>query len=137
MSTREYARIVSRNLRRIASDQNRTQADISRDLRINKATVSSWMNGTRVPKIENIDMLCHYFNVTRSDIMEDVENTPQQKYYTDEATAKIAYEIATNPELKALFDVQRDMDSEDLQALHNMTLALKRKTERLDFDDPA
>lgn len=138
MSTREFARIVSRNLRRIASDQNRTQADIARDLRLNKATVSSWMNGTRVPKMENIDMLCHYFNVSRSDIMEEGDgNSQQQKYYTNDETAKAAQEMATNPELKALFDVQRDMDPEDLQALYGMALALKRKSERLDFDDPA
>ena len=57
--------------------------------------------------------------------------------YTDEATAKIAYEIALNPELKALFDVQHDMDPEDMRALRSMALALKRKAERLDNDDPA
>lgn len=138
MSTREFARIVSRNLRRIASDQNRTQADISRDLRLNKATVSSWMNGTRVPKMENIDMLCHYFNVTRADIMEeDVGKSQQQDYYTDQVTAQIAEDMATNPNLKMLYDVQRDMDPEDLQAMYSLAMALKRKTERLDSDDPA
>ena len=33
-----------------------------------------------------------------------------------------------------LFDVQRDMDADDLRALHNMALALKRK-ERGNDDD--
>ena len=68
---------------------------------------------------------------------EGVEENQQQEYYTDEVTAQIAEDMATNPNLKMLYDVQRDMDPEDLQAMYNMAMALKRKTERLDSDDPA
>lgn len=70
MIPQDYGKIVSKNLRRIASDHNKNQAEIARDLRINKATVSSWMNGTRVPRMSKIDMLARYFNCTRADIME-------------------------------------------------------------------
>ena len=126
MSTREYARIVSKNLRRIASDQNKTQADIARDLRLNKATVSSWMNGTRVPKMENIDMLCHYFNVTRFDIMnEAVENSEQPAYYTDPETAKIAQEIFDDSDLHALFRAARGSKPENLAMAAELLSRLK------------
>lgn len=126
MSTREFARIVSRNLRRIASDQNRTQADISRDLRLNKATVSSWMNGTRVPKMENIDMLCHYFNVTRADIMEEgVEKTHQQDHYVNPEVANIAQEIFDDPYLHALFKSARGNKPDNLKLAADMLTAMK------------
>lgn len=126
MSTREYARIVSKNLRRIASDQNKTQADIARDLRLNKATVSSWMNGTRVPKMENIDMLCHYFNVTRFDIMNDaVENSEQPAYYTNPETAKIAQEIFDDSDLHALFRAARGSKPENLAMAAELLARLK------------
>ena len=68
---------------------------------------------------------------------EGVEENQQQEYYTDEVTAQIAEDMATNPNLRMLYDVQRDMDPEDLQAMYSMAMALKRKTERLDSDDPA
>lgn len=126
MSTREFARIVSRNLRRIASDQNRTQADIARDLHLNKATVSSWMNGTRVPKMENVDMLCHYFNVSRADIMEeDVGNIKQQNYYSNPETAKIAQEIFDDPYLHALFKAARGSKPKSLELAADMLTELK------------
>ena len=126
MSTREYARIVSKNLRRIASDQNKTQADIARDLRLNKATVSSWMNGTRVPKMENIDMLCHYFNVTRFDIMnEAVEKSEQPAYYTDPETEKIAQEIFDDSDLHALFRAARGSKPENLAMAAELLSRLK------------
>jgi hypothetical protein len=65
-----------------------------------------------------------------------VGNFQQQEYYTNPETAKLADEMAVNPELKALFDVQRDMSPADLQTLYDMALALKRRAERLDSDDP-
>jgi len=68
---------------------------------------------------------------------EGVEENHQQDYYTDQVTAQIAEDMATNPNLKMLYDVQRDMDPEDLQAMYSLAMALKRKTERLDSDDPA
>lgn len=70
MNEQEYAQIVAKNLRRVAYEANKTQVEIARDLGLNKATVSSWMNGTRTPKMPKIDMLCNYFGVKRSDIME-------------------------------------------------------------------
>ena len=66
-----YGRIIGKNLKRIAYEHGKTQADIARDLKISKSTVSSWMNGKRVPRMKTIDLLCHYFNCKREDIMEE------------------------------------------------------------------
>ena len=71
MTSMEYGKIISRNLKRIAYENQKTQADIARDLNLKQATVSSWMNGTRVPRMKKIDLLCHYFNCSRVDIMEE------------------------------------------------------------------
>lgn len=78
MDTTEYGKLVAKNLRRIMFDAGKTQADVARDLNISKATLSSWMNGTRIPRIKKVDMLCHYFNVRRTDIMEehDIDDMP-------------------------------------------------------------
>ena len=77
-------------------------------------------------------MIADYFNVSVDYLMTGEENE-SEKYYLNEETAKVAQEIFENKELRTLFDVQKDMDPDDLRALHNMALALKRK-ERGDFD---
>lgn len=76
MDEREYSKVVANNLKRIMYENGKTQADMAKDLRISKATLSSWMNGTRTPKMPKIDMLCNYFNVTRADIMEPRTGQP-------------------------------------------------------------
>ena len=70
MTDKEYSKIVSQNLRRIAYESGKVQSEIAKELGMSKATLSAWMNGTRTPKMPKIDMLCAYFGVKRSDIME-------------------------------------------------------------------
>lgn len=67
---KDYGKIISQNLKRIAYENDRTQADICRDLKLSDSTVSSWFNGSRIPRMSKIDLLTHYFNCTRADIME-------------------------------------------------------------------
>lgn len=68
--------------------------------------------------------------------MPQIEDKSGGGYYLNDETARIAQDIFENKELRLLFSVQRDMEPEDLKALHNMALALKRK-EGYDGDDPA
>lgn len=71
MTEEEYGKVIARNLRRLAFINDKTQIEIAKDLGINQSTLSCWMNGTRTPKMSKIDMLCNYFNCTRSTIMEE------------------------------------------------------------------
>lgn len=118
MSDREFAKIFSKNLRRIAYNAGKTQADISRELKINKATVSSWMNGTRVPRMESIDLLCHYFNVKRSDLMEEHnEDEEKEQYYISDDARELAQFLFEHPEYKVLFDGVRKVKKEDMETI--------------------
>ena len=67
---KDYGKIISQNLKRISYENDRTQSDICRDLNLNDSTVSAWFNGTRIPRMDKVDLLTHYFNCTRADIME-------------------------------------------------------------------
>ncbi len=71
MNNSEYARLIARNLKYYMAITGKTQADISRDLGISKTSLSSWVNGHRVPKVSTIDMFCDYFKIRRSDLMEE------------------------------------------------------------------
>ena len=72
-------------------------------------------------------MLAKYFNINRSDLIEEKKEMDQQSYYLNPETSKIAQEIYDNKELSLLFDAARDADPEDLQTVHSMLMALKRK----------
>ena len=125
MSEQDYGRIIGANLKRLAWERKKTQADISRDLGISKATVSSWMNGTRIPRMDKIDMLCDYFSVKRSEIMEphdeDVQTNGQEtEYYLDAETRELLQFLDENPEYKRILSSSRKLKPEDLMIIKAM-----------------
>lgn len=44
MNGKEYRKVLARNIKRIAYENHKTQADIVRDLGLKQTTVSTWMS---------------------------------------------------------------------------------------------
>ena len=102
-------------------------ADVAKATGITKSTFSDWKNGRSKPKDEKLLKIAEYFEVTLDYLRTGEEPSQPDSYYLSDETAQVAQEIFENKELRALFDVQRGMAPEDLKALHQMALALKRK----------
>ncbi len=114
-----------------------TQAELSDALGISRSRIGMYETGAREPDFETLEIIADFFNVDTDYLLGRTTKTtfiPNEKYYLNEETAQAAQEIFENKELRALFSVQRDMEPDDLRALHNMALALKRK-ERGNIDD--
>ena len=127
MSDEEYKKIFSKNLNYFMQLNGKTQTDLINDLGFNKSAVSTWCNGTRLPRMDKVDILAKYFSIKRSDLIESNKEKQSSTYYFSSETAKVAQDIFNNKELRLLFDEARDAEPEDLIAIHNMLLALKRK----------
>ena len=100
---------------------------VSKATGIAQSVFSSWKNGISTPKQDKMQKIADYFNVSLEYLTTGIKNEDDKKYYLNDETARAAQEIFENKELRALFDVARDADPEDLKALHNMALALQRK----------
>lgn len=138
MSEEKLRQVFAKNLKRQLNLHGKQPVDLVNDLHIPFSTVSNWINAAKFPRMGKIELLAQYFGIEKSDLIEEaVEESQQHEYYTDEATAQMAEDMATRPELRVLYNAQRDLDPEDLKAVYSMVLALKRKGERLDSDDPA
>ena len=66
-----YKIIFTSNLRKYMSLNNKTQVDLINDLGFNKSAVSTWCNGTRLPRMDKVDALAKYLGIRRSDLIED------------------------------------------------------------------
>jgi len=117
ISDEDYGKIVAKNLKRIFVEHDKTQAQVAKDLGISKTTLSSWMNGTRLPRMNKVDMLCKYFGCQRTDIME-----PHDYYAPD--TAKAAQELFDS-DLRALMDAARDCPPEVIRSAADLLRKFK------------
>lgn len=114
-----------------------TQAELADALGISRSRIGMYETGARKPDFETLEIIADFFNVDTDYLLGRTNKTtfiPNTGYYLNEDTAKAAQEIFENKDLRMLFDAARDADPEDLKALHNMALALKRK-ERGNNDD--
>ena len=67
----EQKQILADNLNNLLRKKGKTQADVIRDTGLAEATVRSWFNGEKYPRLDKIQTLSDYFNVPRSRITEE------------------------------------------------------------------
>ena len=115
-----YKLVFSKNLKRLMSLHDKTQIDLINDLGFNKSAVSTWCNGTRLPRMDKVDILAKYFGVNRSDLIEEKEDTTDESYYFNEDARELAEFMFKNPEYKVLFDASRKVKKEDIAFVKQM-----------------
>lgn len=63
--------IFSRNLRYYMEKSNKSRKDLCDDLGFVYTTFCDWYNGLKYPRIDKIEMLANYFNIQKSDLIEE------------------------------------------------------------------
>lgn len=111
INEKDYAKVIARNLRRLAAENGKTQNEIADALHVSKSSVSLWFNGKSTPRMEKIDALCKLFNVRRSDIMEPKEDTIQATLTAEDVGLISAYHAATEDQKRIIAYVLK-LDSE-------------------------
>lgn len=66
--------VFSKNLKYYMEKYNKTRNDIAKITNVPYSTVSSWCNALYYPRIDKIEMLANYFNILKSDLVENKEN---------------------------------------------------------------
>lgn len=101
-----------------------SQSELADKLGLSTSTISMYEVGKREPDFETEEKIADFFN---TDLNTLRGRDAEESYYTNPETAKIAQEIYENKDLSLLFDAARDAEPEDIQTVHTMLLALKKK----------
>lgn len=135
MSEDYYKKIFSTNLLKLMKINNISQSDIIRDLHVNKSTISTWCNGTRLPRMDMINDLAEYFNVKISELIEDHYDSPLGDYYENIEYLKdkpdlleLYKEIVENDQLVLLFDKARKLEPKDLEQVLKIIDTFNKET---------
>ena len=77
MSEKELNKIIAENITRQMELNNRTQLELAEYMNVSQATVSNWCKGVKMPRMSKIDMICKFFDINRSDLMNDSSSQPE------------------------------------------------------------
>lgn len=103
---------IKDNIKRIRTEHNLSQEELSKIAGVSDKTVSSWENGTRTPRMGPLQRIADYFGIKIGDIIEDMDSAG---YYADPETAKLAQELHDNPRYKALMNSTRKLSPEAVE----------------------
>ena len=65
--------IFSRNLKYYMEINKKDRNDICKDLNFTYTTFAEWYNGNIYPRIDKIELIANYFNIKKSDLIENKE----------------------------------------------------------------
>ena len=79
----KYKKIFSNRLNYYMDIRQKTQMDIITDLGVNKSSISTWCNGTRLPRMNMVETLANYLGVNVSDLINEGD-TPTFQFIASE-----------------------------------------------------
>ena len=102
-----------------------SQGRMEKEIGISNGASSKWK--TSSPSLDILKKLSEYFGVSVDYLMTGKEKEWGETYYINEETKEIAQKVFENKNLRMLMDAAQDATPEDIETVHSMLLALKRK----------
>jgi transcriptional regulator with XRE-family HTH domain len=107
---------LSKNLKRYISQSGKDRTTIAEDLGFPYSTLTEWVNGKKYPRINNIEKLAVYFNVSKSELIEDFEEIKKD----NDILATIVVKLRTNKELVNVVEKLLSLDKAKLESLSRL-----------------
>lgn len=108
--------ILSKNLKKYIAKSGKDRIQIAEDLDMSYSTLTDWVNGKKYPRINNIEKLASYFNVSKSELIEDFEEIKRD----NDALATIIVKLRTNKELLNVVEKLVSLDKARLDSLSRL-----------------
>lgn len=102
-----------------------SQGRMEKEIGISNGASSKWK--TSSPSLDILKKLSEYFGVSVDYLMTGKEREGGETYYLNDETREIAQKVFDNKNLRMLMDAAQDATPEDIETVHSMLLALKRK----------
>lgn len=127
MTDSEQKKIFSKNLNKYLELSGKTQKQVADAIEVSPQTFNTWCQGIALPRMGKVQRLADYFKIGKTDLIDDKPEQSESEYYINPETREMAQAIYENKDLSLLFDAARDAEPEDLQTVHTMLMALKKK----------
>ena len=97
-------------------------SDVARGAGIPYSTLTDWKVGRYTPKLDKLQKIADFLGVSLEYLQtgkySEKQSISGKKYYFSDETAEMAQELFENSEMRVLFDVQKDMEPEEIGRAH-------------------
>ena len=126
MSEEAMAKIIGKNIFRLLESKNMNQVDLSTILNVNESTVGKWILGKSIPRMGTIEKISHFFNVNKSDLLNNNISLTISETSTQNVTDTL---LILSVEEKTLINLWRNASIEGREAAKTVLTAYKKLSE--------
>ncbi|MEG0798738.1 MAG: helix-turn-helix transcriptional regulator [Acidaminococcaceae bacterium] len=66
--------VFTKKLNRFLQIKSVTQLELAKHMNVSNTTINNWVKGYKMPRMDKIDAICTFFNINRSDLLEDAQD---------------------------------------------------------------
>lgn len=127
----EYRKIFIKNLNKYLDFFQMNQADLANRLSVNKSVVSSWLSGSRYPRMNTMEKIANIFNIEKSDLIEDKSEKESTSHHTKGIRIPVLGRVAAGIPIEAITDVDDWEEIPESMAKTGEYFALRIKGESM------
>ena len=102
----------------------KTQKELAEITGVSAPTFNEWVNAKKFPRIDKIQTLADYFNIQKSDLIEE-KVTDEQKAGND-TLASIIVRLRMDTDFRQLVETLYTLDTEKLQGVQQLLQAFTK-----------
>ncbi len=124
----ESRKVLSANLRGLMGRAGKSQKEVSEAIGVSCPTFSDWYNGKKYPRIEKIEALAKYFDVSVSELVGEATNSKSsESNQNDKADVlEIILRLHTDKSFFEAVEKISGLDSEKLESLQQFLKAFEK-----------
>lgn len=124
MSSEWSKEVFAKNLKRYMELSGKTQKELAEITGVSAPTFNEWVNAKKFPRIDKIQALADYFNIQKSDLIEE-KLTDEQKAGND-ILANIIVRLRMDADFRQLVETLYALDTEKLQGVQQLLQAFTK-----------
>lgn len=109
--------VFSRNLKYQMELHGKTRQDISDALGISYFTVTSWVNGTKYPRMDKVEKLAVYFGILKSDLIEERTEEHREMQKKNDTLSDIVIRLQTDDVFLSAVESLYKLDQKKLSSI--------------------
>lgn len=117
MNSIETRKSMAKNLTRYVALSGKTQKEIAEYVGVAPSTFNDWLKAKKYPRIDKIEKLAEYFNILKSDLIEEKTEERIQMQKNNDAIADIIIRMRTDNDFLSVIKLINEFDSDKLSSL--------------------
>ena len=122
MSDVENKEVMAKNLRFYVERSGKSQKDMAEILGVSTTTFNDWVHGKKYPRIDKIENMAKYFNITKSDLIEKRDEMQKHKDTITDAIIR----MRSDEEFLSVIKIMLNLDADKISSVKHLIVAFQK-----------